>query len=191
MEENPILSALSADEKLLWSGKAHSFETLDAVYKPKLIKDTIIAVVTMIALIVGYILLASKTNADIMPAVIAVIVVCCGIAPVSTLLNARKLRKNICCAATDKRLITSVEGKAKCVEFALIKTAKVRTDAAGVTSFVCGRKAVKAPEGKLRSFAVAGGHIDEEKKECDCLVFYGIEDADKLKNILKPYINIE
>ena len=190
MEENVILSAIKGDEKLLWSGKAGKFETLDAVYKPKLIKDAIISLASMLVLVVGYILLTRKNGAGVMPLMIILIVVCVGIIPASVFINANKLRKSISYAVTDKRLIVAND-HAKSAGFETVKEAKFYTDEAGVTSLLCGNRAVRATGGKIRGLAVGGCHIDEQKNICDSLVFYGIEDAEKLRSILKPYISIE
>ena len=190
MEENVILSAIKGDEKLLWSGKAGKFETLDKVYKPKLIKNAIISLAAAIAVIVVYVILARKNNADVMSAAIIIIAAVGCLSPASIFTNANKLRKSINYAVTDKRLIVA-DDHAKSAEFKTIKEAKFYTDEAGMTSLLCGSRAVKATGGKIRDLAVGGCHIDEEKNICDCLVFYGIEDAEKLRTILKPYINIE
>ena len=189
MEKEKIDAILKGDEKLLWSGGAGKFKVLDEVYKPKLIKDTIISLAVLAALIAGYIALAAKNNADVSAGVIIVLVIMLMFIPVRMLTDSNKLMKKIRYLITDKRLII-ITNNVESIAYAGIKTAKLRTDKAGMTSLVCGKRAIGSSDGKLRGLAATGCHMDENGKECDAFVFYALDDPDEIKRILKPYIEL-
>lgn len=189
MEENQILSALDKDEKLLWSGRPGKFETLDAVHKPKLIKNAVISVLIAAAILVLYFILAKKNGVGIKSGLIVIVAAIAVISPLSVFTNAAKLRRGLAYAVTDKRILLEQDG-VKGIPFAQITEAKLITDGAGVSSLLCGRRAAACKPENLRSLAVTGAHMNEDNTLCDSLVFYAVEEPEKLRAVLKPYLNI-
>lgn len=190
MEENKIVSALEPGEELLWYGKPREFKTLDVVYRKRFLITSIISLAAAAALIVLYLSSAAKNNADLKYGLIVFIIAIGILVPMNIFLNAGKLRKDIAYAITDKRLLY-IEENVSGAEYSMIKSAKIYTDRAGNTSLLCGSSGVKKVGSRVRGAALLGCHIDEEKNICDNLVFYALEDPEKIRKILKPYLKIE
>ncbi|MGM9587200.1 MAG: hypothetical protein ACI3VA_06920 [Candidatus Limivicinus sp.] len=185
--EELLKESLREDEKLLWSGRPEAFETLDKTHKSPFIRSGIIAAVVTIALCVAYVILAKAKDVPLKPAVL-VIVAACGIFIILRgLLDASKIRKRACYAITDKRLIILTDS-AKSVEYSAIIAAKLDRDEDGHTSLLCGEDAIKARPWKRRAAVLSGAITNENTGMCERFVMYALPDADKIKEILKPYL---
>ena len=185
--EELLKEALREDEKLLWSGRPEAFETLDKTHKSPFIRSGIIAAVVTIALCVAYVILAKAKDVPLKPAVL-VIVAACGIFIILRGLNdASKIKKRVLYAITDKRLIILTDS-AKSVEYSAISAAKLDRDEDGHTSLLCGEDAIKARPWKRRAAVLSGAITNENTGMCERFVMYALPDADKIKEILKPYL---
>ena len=188
MKEDQKAKILDDGEQLLWRSAPAKFETLDAVYKPKLIRSIVIALIAAAIVVGGYIALALKNDAGVKPVMIIIIVALAFISPIGFFSDAKKLRKSFEYAVTDQRLLIITENVSG-MAFTAIKEAKLITDKAGVTSLVCGKRALGSKPEKLRGLAASGCHLTDDG-ECDCLVFYSVSDPARLKKILSPYLDI-
>ncbi len=65
----------------------------------------------------------------------------------------------------------------KGVEFDKIKTAEIKTDAAGHTTLLCGPASVKTESDKWRTNATLGLRLDNDTLDCDGLTWYAIPNA--------------
>lgn len=184
-----LKSALKDDEKLLWSGKPESFETLDKTNKPAFTKKAVISAVAAILLSIVYTFLVAKSN-NFKIGVVIVIFAIALFVPLAVLLDANKLKKSILYAVTDQRLIT-VADSAKGVEYSAIKTAAFKTDADGHTSLLCGADALELPPDKWRAQAVTGVCLDDSAEVCERYAMYALPNAEKLKEILAPYLSLK
>lgn len=185
--EELLKESLREDEKLLWSGRPEAFETLDKTHKSPFIRRGIITAVVTVALCVAYVILVRAKEAPVKPAVL-VIVAACGIFIILRgLLDASKIRKRACYAITDKRLIILTDS-AKSVEYSAINVAKLDRDEDGHTSLLCGEDAIKARPWKRRAAVLSGAITNENTGMCERFVMYALPDADKIKEILKPYL---
>ena len=185
--EELLKESLREDEKLLWSGRPEAFETLDKTHKSPFIRRGIITAVVTIALCVAYVILVRAKEAPVKPAVL-VIVAACGIFIILRgLLDASKIRKRTSYAITDKRLLILTDS-AKSVEYSAISAAKLDRDEDGHTSLLCGEDAIKARPWKRRAAVLSGAITNENTGMCERFVLYALPDADKIKEILKPYL---
>ena len=175
--EELLKESLREEETLLWSGRPEAFETLDKTHKIPFIRKGIIAALVTIAICAAYVIFAQIKNVPLKPAV-PVIVAACGIFVILRgLIDASKLRKRVLYAITDKR-----------VEYSAISAAKLDRDEDGHVSLLCGEDAIKAKPWKRRVMALAGTVTNDTTGMCESFAFYAIPDADKVKEILKPYL---
>lgn len=184
-----LKSALKDDEKLLWTGKPESFETLDKTHRPGFKKKIIISAVIAVVLSVIYALIVAKSN-NFKISIVLVIIVFAAYVPLTVLLDANKLKKKISYAITDKRLITVLDS-AKGLDYSAVKTAAFKTDADGHTTLLCGPDALAQSPDKWRAQAVIGACMDESAVVCERYAMYALPDADKVRKILAPYLPLE
>ena len=185
--EELLKEALREDEKLLWSGRPEAFETLDKTHKSPFIRSGIITAVVTIALCVAYVILAKANDVPLKPAVLVIVAACGIFIIVRGLLDASKIKKRVLYAITDKRLIILTDS-AKSVEYSAINVAKLDRDEDGHTSLLCGEDAIKARPWKRRAAVLSGAITNENTGMCERFVMYALPDADKIKEILKPYL---
>ena len=185
--EELLKESLREEEKLLWSGRPEAFETLDKTHKIPFIRKGIITAIVTIAICAGYVILAGAQDAPLKPGVLAVVAACGVFLIVRGLLDASKIRKRMQYAITDKRLIILTDSD-KSVEYSAISAAKLDRDEDGHVSLLCGEDAIKAKPWKRRVMALAGTVTNDTTGMCESFAFYAIPDADKVKEILKPYL---
>lgn len=185
--EELLKESLREDEKLLWSGRPEAFETLDKTHKSPFIRRGIITAVVTVALCVAYVILVRAKEAPVKPAVLIIVVACGVFIIVRGLLDASKIRKRTSYAITDKRLIILTDS-AKSVEYSAISAAKLDRDEDGHTSLLCGEDAIKARPWKRRAAVLSGAITNENTGMCERFVMYALPDAEKIKEILKPYL---
>ena len=185
--EELLKESLREDEKLLWSGRPEAFETLDKTHKSPFIRSGIITAVVTIALCVAYVILVRAKEAPLKPAVLVIVAACGIFIIVRGLLDASKIKKRVLYAITDKRLIILTDS-AKSVEYSAISAAKLDRDEDGHTSLLCGEDAIKARPWKRRAAVLSGAITNENTGMCERFVMYALPDADKIKEILKPYL---
>lgn len=185
--EELLKESLREDEKLLWSGRPEAFETLDKTHKSPFIRSGIITAVVTIALCMAYVILAKAKEAPLKPAVLVIVAACGIFIIVRGLLDASKIRKRTSYVITDKRLLILTDS-AKSVEYSAISASKLDRDEDGHTSLLCGEDAIKARPWKRRAAALSGAITNENTGMCERFVMYALPDADKIKEILKPYL---
>lgn len=185
--ESRVREILESGEELLWIGSPEKFETMDKTYGGRIKCGTAIKLIAGIALIVLYILAVRKNGAEIMPALIVIIAFCMIYAVANPWLTANKLRKKICYAVTDRRLI-SVTSDVKGVPYELIKEAAVKTDEDGHSTLLCGTDAVKFQMGKWRGESTVSARLNSDTGECESLVLYAVPEIEKVEGLLKQYL---
>ena len=187
--DETLKTALHADEKILWEGKAASFTTLDKTNKPFFWISLAIGLAFFAALTAAYVRITTRSGGDLKWGVLAVILVLALLAPIRCLSDAGKIRK-LRYLATDQRLMVLSDSGFRSAAYGRIDQAAFRTDADGVTSLLCGRYAVKAKERKRREIAVigmVGGDRNETDQPIESFGFYALskQDVGALRGILK------
>ena len=180
-------SILGKDEELLWFGSPESFETMDKTNGNSIKVGIVLKAVIMAALIAGYVIIAAREG--IMLGVILFLLAAAAYLILSPFLTARTLRKSVGYAVTDKRLI-HIASDAKGIGYSAIREAALKTDADGHVTLLCGKDALKLSEHKWRNAATFPIRIDDETKECDCLVFYALPESEKVRELLSQYISL-
>lgn len=187
--EEILKSALDDNEKLLWTGRPENFEALDETNRKYFIKKAIIAAAVSALLIAAYALMVVSSG-NFKFSIVAIILVFAVYGPLNVLMDANKLKKKIGYAITDKRLITVLDS-ARGIPYSAVKCAEFRTDADGHTALLCGPDAVNSKAEQWRAFTVIGACMDESGEQCERYVMYALPEAERVKVILKPYLNIE
>ena len=185
--EELLNESLREEEKLLWSGRPEAFETLDKTHKVPFIRKGIITALVTIAICVAYVLFAKIENAPLKPAVLVVVAACGIFIILRGLADAAKIRKRVLYAITDKRLIILTDSD-RSVEYSAISVAKLDRDEDGHVSLLCGESAIKAKPWKRRVIVLTGAVTNDTTGMCESFAMYALPDADKVKEILKPYL---
>lgn len=185
--EELLKESLREDEKLLWSGRPEAFETLDKTHKSPFIRSGSITAVVTIVLCVAYVILAKSKGAPLKPSVLVVMAACGVFIILHGLFDASKIRKRAAYVITDKRLLILTDS-ARAVEYSSINVAKLDRDEDGHTSLLCGKDAIKMKPWKRRGAVLSGAITDDDTGMCQRFVMYALPDADKIKEILKPYL---
>lgn len=181
-----IKEELREGEKILWSGSPESFETLDLTNKSHIIKRAVLICSVVLLLCALYITYVLSKGIALKPALVIVSILCAGIASVSYLSDAKKIRRAVY-AVTDQRLIIAID-RVKSVDYINLNDVKLKKDADGHVSLLCGEQTVGAKPHQWRSLTVTDPYIDPETGICERFSFYAIPDAEKLKNILSNYL---
>lgn len=182
--DEQLKTILASDEKLLWSGKPESFETIDKTNKPIFAKKLIIALAVAVVLTVGYFILAAKNETDIKWALLVFVWIVCALPPINVFKDAKDLRNKASYVLTDRRYITLI-GTVKEVEIDKCGKVYFVTDADGHTSLVTGMDGEKNLKTNLREAAVVGASMDTESNKCDRYVMYAVDDVKGLREALK------
>ena len=185
--EEKIRESLEKGEELLWIGSPEQFDTMDKSNGGSIRRGSIIKAVVTVTLVVLYILAAKKNGADIMPVLIVLLVACGGYAIANPFLTADKLRKKVCYAVTDRRLVT-VTSEVKGVPYELIREAVIKTDADGHSTLLCGHDAVKFKPTRWRGESVVSARLNSETGDCDSLVLYAVPEIEKVKALVGQYL---
>lgn len=188
MEES-LKSIMDDGEQLLWRSRPEPFETLDKTHKKSVIVKSIITAVVTVAIITAYIIAAVRSSADMKVGLIVIILVIGGYMIASPFLHARKLRKKAEYAITTRQLVL-ITDDAKGTPYDKIGVAAIRTDDDGHSSLLCGEDAIKAPAVRWRGYSMSGAHTNVDTGRCDALVFYAIPEAERVREILKPYLTL-
>ena len=187
--EDLLKNALDENETLLWSGRPENFEVFDKTNKKCFVKKAVIAAIVSVLLIGAYALM-SVPNGNFKFIIVVIILVFAGYSPLNVLMDANKLKKKIGYAITDKRLLTVLDS-AKGIPYSAIDCAALRTDEDGHVTLLCGPDALNSKPGDWRAFTVIGAYMDDSGEKCDRYAMYALPDAERVKAILKPYLNIE
>ena len=179
-----LATVLHKDEKILWEGKAEPFVTLDRTHKQAYLKKAVITLAVSLTLAVLYFMVVAEIN----PVIPAAILLVAGYICLKPILDARKLRRARYLITTE-RLVLITDEVVNAV-YSDIPVATVRKDADGHSSLLCGRRAIAIPPEQRRNYAVTGAIFDMDTKICDSLIFYAISDAEKVKEILRPYLTV-
>lgn len=181
--EEILKEALKSGEKLLWSGRPESFETLDATHKKDFVVSLVCSAVIAAVLLALYVYFALKNNVEIKAFVVIVVLILSFFKPLGVWTDASRLKKSVMYAATDKRLIVIREGT-KEASYGRIQEAQFKTDADGHTSLLCGKNALKLKDVKWRGATIVGQNTDDGEAPCDSFVMYAVPESEKLKAVL-------
>lgn len=187
--EELLKESLSEEETLLWSGRPEPFETLDKTHKKPFIRSAIITALITLAICAAYVILIIIENTQLKPGVLVVVAACGVFLILRSLLDASKIRKQVQYAITDKRLMILTDN-AKSIEYSAVSVSKLDRDEDGHISLLCGENAIKAKPWKRRAAVLTGAVINDNTGMCVSFVMYAIPDADKVKEILKPYLSL-
>jgi len=185
--EEKLNAYLDKDENLIWCGKAASYETMDAVYKPAFIKSCIIGVVVFAVLSGLYFLGLSKYDAELKAWLFIVFGMVAVFKPLSYFTDASKLRKAVY-VVTDKRLLTINEDTRE-MPLDMLKTAVLKADVAGNNTLLCGENSIKLKPEKWRE-AARFARVDSEHENENRYAFYAVEDVEGLKTALSAYVKL-
>ncbi len=187
--EELLKGALDEGEKILWKGQPESFETLDKTHRSGYIRKCVITAVITAAILIAYIAAATSNGAGIKWGVIVIILVCAAYACLSPILTANQLRKQIMYVITDKRMMI-IRGSVTSCAYDKIGIAAMRKDSDGHSCLICGADGIKLKPTKWRGDTVTGARSDVQTGECSSLVMYAVPEADKVREILKPYLTL-
>ena len=185
-----IERALEAGETLLWSGVPEDFETLDKTNGKRIRRSSIIKIVCTLLVILATILLENKQGKPVSFILIVVILAVGAYMVAAPWLNAKKLRQEVAYAITDRRLILAVN-TAGSIRYDMVKEAAFRTDADGHTTLLIGKEALGKSAQNWRNFTPVTPYVNAETNTCECMVFYAVPDAAKVKQLLMPYISFQ
>ena len=182
--EEKLRQLMEKDEELLWIGRPEAFDTMDQSNKRPIIVGEIVKAVAFAALIIAY-LIAAKHAGRVLPGVVIVLLIVAAYALASPFMTARALRNKAVYALTNRRLYrvgTTGEGY---VDYDVIKTAAIRTDADGHQTLLCGPDALKTKPWRWRDLSTGSAALDMDTRECDRYVFYALPRDEKLMALLK------
>lgn len=179
MEDN-LKSSLNEGEKILWTGNAEPFETLDQTHKKNFIIKAIIGAAIVLAFIILLLSIGSSNSKTLI--LIVIILLLCAIPSINVFSDASKLRK-IKYYATTERLIV-FRDSVKSAYYSQIKTGAFKEDQDGHVSLLCGSDAIKAKPHKRREICVVGANETDSGSEIDRFCFYAPTDRKTLEKIL-------
>ena len=187
--EEKLKNALAEGEKILWTGRPESFETMDKTHKRHLTIRAAIHTGITLALIISYLIISSGSNSSPSIAIIAVILAFCAFNLISPITDAGTIRSRLEYAVTDRRLVMLKDDLVS-VPYDTIESAAFRTDGDGHVSLLCGKDALKLAATKWRGAAVIGSRKDSETGKCTSFVLYAIPEAEKVKAIVAGYLTL-
>lgn len=188
--QEEIRAALEEGEELLWSGRPEEFVTKDRTYGRAIIRNVIIKAVISAAVITGYIALALSRGVEVKTILVILLVLGAAALVYGDFRTANILRKKVCYAVTDRRLIL-LASELKGISYDRIKTARFAKDEDGHVTLLCGKDAVASSPVKWRGYASSTIRTDAETGECEFLAFYALPEAEKVKNLVKQYLPLE
>ena len=183
-----LSSLLAKDEKLLWSGRPESFETLDRTNKTKIMTWLIIKAVITAGLVIAYIIACIGTEGINIPVLITLLVLG-AFAMAYPFLTANHLRNKKIYGLTDRRILR-IGDNTESVPYGRIQHAALRKDADGHTSLLCGNKTCKLDPTRWRSVADISFSNRPEDPEAEDVVLYALPMNADLEAILKKYLPI-
>ena len=185
-----IIKKLEKGEEILWSGKPIKTTFLDEDVKKKYILELIITAAVCIFMVVGYILLCQKNNAEIKPILLAVVILLC-ILPVSSIFSVWRSLGSATYFVTNQRAIIYRGGdNILALDLRMVDSVSIVRGKNGMDSLCIGSPACKISTSRLRT---AG--IDSVRKSSDdgvtltYPVFYNIADAVEAKRVLESPLN--
>ena len=187
--EEILKPVMDEDEKVIWTGRPESFETIDKTHKTSFIRRTITTVVVTAVLFALYFFAIGRTGAEVKMGLIVIILLLSGYIVISPLLHASQLRRKTRYAVTDKRLVI-INGEPKAMPYSNITIAALKSDNDGHSTLLCGPEAVKESPTKWRSDAALGIRTNNDSGLCDSLVMYAVPDPEALREALRPYLTL-
>lgn len=184
-----IRSYIKNDERLLWAGQCANTTTLNKTYKKVFTEKLITSSCIYAVLVVASILLAKHQNVKTPVGFLLLLALLIFIPVINVFTEAGSVSK-AGYAATDKRLIVAINGE-KDIPYDKITQVAFRTDDDGLTSMLCGTKAVGSKPGSWRSRTMEGNMVSKEDadKPCQNFVFYAVNDPEGLKHVLKDKLS--
>lgn len=183
-----IKKKLEPGEEILWTGKPEEFEFLDVQYKrPFFIKIAICSVLDIL-LIALYSTMALKSGGKINVLILAVINAIFIAIVLSSLVDAKKIRNSFYCI-TNKRILQMTD-TIKETRYENITDYGIKKDAAGMSSILVGKKALRTPAKLWRSLSVAPVLMELGTTEIRSSIIYGIPEEGKIAEILQKNIKL-
>ena len=188
-----ISAILAKEESLEWASRPEPFETVDATNKKALIRRWLLCAVVGIALIVIYIIAASKSDSagitPIIPIVIAVVAIYIAVLP---FLDARTIRRKKTFVLTNRRAILyESDSNLKSFPFENMDEVKIIRKGGNLCDVLFGSAAIKRPYYKIRLTALMPR---ESMKDADSFVrgmaFYNVTGADRIKSLIPEGLKI-
>lgn len=176
------------EEKVLWSGKADEFVTLDSTNKAAYIRRAITILGIVIGLCLVYIVYVTSKGIELKLGLVAIAIAFAVLGSVNFYSDAKKLRRAFY-AVTNKRIISIIDVP-KSVEYARINAAQLKTDEDGHVSLLCGKKVIQSKSHKWRMFALLDPYIEPETGICERFALYAVSDAENLKKILSDLLPV-
>ena len=186
--EEQLRGHLMEGEKLLWSGRPESFDTLDRTNKAGIIVGTIVKAVVTLALIVCFTFAQDKGS--VKPDIVVIILVFGAFALINPFVIARRLRNKTIYGLTDRRVLRAGTYD-EAIPYERIRSAALRTDADGHTSLLCGPRATDLKPRLWRAEADASFINVHEEPEAARVILYALPMDDRLRALLDRYIPIE
>jgi len=190
MMERKLLEAMKADEKLLWKGTPATFKTMDETNKKSLLVKTILLFTAMFLAVIWYIRYSMLSGVPMKISALAIIVFLLGFPAIRPYMDASALRKKTIYGLTDQKLIAIAGGNVRTVSYDAIKDYAFQEDEDGVTSLLCGEKALRRKAHTRRAATMNTPAIDDKTEICLGYVLYALnkEDVKAVKDILSRYI---
>ena len=171
---------LAEGESIIWQGVPEPFETLDKTNKKRFWITLAVCIAAAAALVVLYL---ANIKGEPKPAVLVIILVLCGFAPVRRFLYAAAVRK-LRYLVTDRQLLI-VSNEVKRVSLSRVKVCALRSDADGHLSFLAGAHALKARPSHWRDLALTGQPNTEPDEPVDSFAFYAVADKAGLRAVIR------
>ena len=186
--EQELREHLMEDEQLLWTGRPEAFDTFDRTNKASLIIGLIIKAVVALGMIITYVV--AQDRESMKPGIIIIVLLFAAVAIVNPFMVARRLRKRTLYGLTDKRVMRS-GAYDEAVPYEHIKSAKLRTDADGHATLLCGPRAVDLKPHQWRVEADASFINNLDAPEAARVILYAVPMSDELQSILEKYLPIQ
>ena len=186
-----INSYVKNGEKLLWKGQASPTATLNKTYKKRLTSLVVIIVCVLAVLLALFMMMAKHQNVPMNWVFFCLVAVLAFLPVINLFSDAGKVSKAVY-IATDKRLIAVTDGE-KTISYDRVTEAAFRTDDDGLTTFLCGTKAVGSRPYTWRDRTCRGNQSTKEEeaanKPCESFAFYAVNDPEGLKAVLKDRLS--
>lgn len=179
-------NALEKGENLLWSGGVASFKIFEGQRKGQLLKSIVITLAITIAIIAGYLAAIRSTGADVMPALIIIILLLGLFAAFSIIMDAGKVRKQIY-AVTDRRILVLSQGKVSGISYDNLGEYSFVKEASGNTCFIAGSDMARYNEKKLIKFASLSIR-EAEGGACSSLVLFALNEPELFREAITPFL---
>ena len=169
-------------EQLLWTGAPEACKAMDKTHKSIIVTRIIITLVIVAAACAVMAKQGNNTGIIVASIVIGLLVI---IGPFTEVNKIKKIEY----AATNQRLLCSLNGSKKAIAYSSIKDAAIKTDADGHTNFFFGAEAIATKPTQVRNIAALGPKANPDGTVCERFIMYGVPNPETLRDTLKNYIS--